>query len=105
MSSNELGRLGPWSKRYQIKVLDLRLCCTGTILDTVFHWMDDRLAVGAYVDGYGVSGGATGAVYVFKRTGATWVLEQEISDQSSGFTALLSQGLFWIQCFIGWMTA
>ena len=47
----------------------------------------DRLAVGApYDDGH--SGSSTGAVYVFKRTGTTWALEQEISDQSSGFTAL-----------------
>ena len=36
----------------------------------------------------------TGAVYVFKRTGATWALEQEISDKSSGFTSLLSGDLF-----------
>ena len=49
--------------------------------------MGDRLAVGAQGDG-GHSGTNTGAVYVFKRTGTTWALEQEISDQSSGFTAL-----------------
>ena len=48
----------------------------------------DRLAVGAYRDS-GYNGYHTGAVYVFKRTGTTWALEQEISDQSSGFTNLL----------------
>ena len=52
----------------------------------------DRLAVGAHKDdGHGTDGsnGAdTGAVYIFKRTDTAWVLEQEISDQSSGFTAL-----------------
>ena len=29
-----------------------------------------------------------------KRTGTTWALEQEISDQSSGFTSLLSGDKF-----------
>ena len=36
----------------------------------------------------------TGAVYVFKRTGTTWSLEQKISDQSTGFTSLLSGDRF-----------
>ena len=62
----------------------------------------DRLAVGAsYDDGWGTDGtdgDETGAVYVFKRTGNTWALEQEISDKSSGFTALnettISEGVF-----------
>ena len=53
----------------------------------------DRLAAGAlYDDGH--SGSSTGAVYVFKRTGTTWALEQEISDQSSGFTALRADDWF-----------
>ena len=54
----------------------------------------DYLAVGVYLDG-GHSGTNTGAVYVFKRTGTTWALEQEISDQSSGFTALRADDRFW----------
>ena len=47
----------------------------------------DHLVVGvANDDGY--SGTDTGAVYIFKRTGTTWRLEQEISDQKTGFTSL-----------------
>ena len=30
----------------------------------------------------------TGAVYIFKRAGTTWALEQEIADQATGFTSL-----------------
>ena len=55
----------------------------------------DRLAVGAHRDN-GSSGSDTGAAYVFKRTGTTWALEQEISDKSSGFTNLLSDDEFGI---------
>ena len=33
----------------------------------------------------------TGAVYVFKRTGTTWALEQEVSDQNSGFTNFVAR--------------
>ena len=51
------------------------------------------LAIGAPADN-GHSGHNTGAVYIFKRTGTTWALEQEISDQSSGFTALKSYDYF-----------
>ena len=53
----------------------------------------DRLAVGAYLDD-GSSGADTGAVYIFKRTGTTWTLEQEISGQISGSTALTSKDWF-----------
>ena len=53
----------------------------------------DRLAVGAYGD-VGHSGDATGAVYIFKRTGTTWHLEQEISDQETGFDVLWSSDYF-----------
>ena len=51
------------------------------------------MVVGAPFDD-GHSGSKTGAVYIFKRTGTTWVLEQEISDQSTGFTALESDDRF-----------
>ena len=53
----------------------------------------DRLAVGAYLDD-GSSGADTGAAYIFKRTGTTWVLEQEIADRASGFSALVSKDWF-----------
>ena len=46
-----------------------------------------RLAVGA-ADDDGHSGSNTGAAYVFKRSGSTWNLEQEISDQKAGFNKL-----------------
>ena len=54
---------------------------------------ENRLAVGAYLD-YGHSGDSTGAVYIFKRTGTTWTLEQEISDQPTGFTNLKTRDYF-----------
>ena len=64
----------------------------------------DRLAVGAHKDdGHGTDGsnGAdTGAVYIFKRTDTAWVLEQEISDQSSGFTALKRNDKFGVSVFL-----
>ena len=44
----------------------------------------DRLAVGAWGD-QGYSGASNGAVYIFKRTGRSWGLEQAIVDASSGF--------------------
>ena len=47
----------------------------------------DRLAVGAYGD-TGDSGADTGAVYIFKRMGATWTLEQKLADQKQGFNNL-----------------
>ena len=53
----------------------------------------DRLVVGTPEDD-GFSGSNTGAVYIFKRTGTTWTLEQEISDESSGFTSLLQSDFF-----------
>ena len=53
----------------------------------------DRLAVGADYD-YGASGPWTGAVYIFKRTGTTWALEQEISDQTTGFINLAAEDHF-----------
>ena len=53
----------------------------------------DRLAVGAYLD-YGHSGSNTGAAYIFKRTGTTWSLEQEISDQETGFDYLKRNDYF-----------
>ena len=53
----------------------------------------DYLAVGAYGDN-GASGSDTGAVYVFKRTGTVWTLQQEIIDQSSGFNNLRSGDYF-----------
>ena len=47
----------------------------------------DQLEVGAPgEDGY--DDNSTGAVYIFKRTGTTWVLEQTILDQSSDFKVL-----------------
>ena len=56
------------------------------------------LAVGAEDDdGYGTTGTDgtdTGAVYIFKRTGSTWTLEKEISDEQTGFTALKSGDSF-----------
>ena len=52
----------------------------------------DRLAVGAPQDnGWGTDGtdgSATGATYIFKRLEEAWVLEQELSDQETGFTDL-----------------
>ena len=53
----------------------------------------ERLAVGARWDD-GVSGSATGAVYIFKRSGSTWSLEQKIADTLSGFTSLQRQDQF-----------
>ena len=53
----------------------------------------ERLAVGVPKD-QGTSGAGTGAVYIFKRTGSTWALEQELSDQSSGFTDLKAGDAF-----------
>ena len=44
----------------------------------------EYLAVGVHQhDGW--SGSKTGAVYIFKRHGGIWRLQQEISDASSGF--------------------
>ena len=42
----------------------------------------ERLVVGAYKDD-GIGASDVGAVYVFKRTGATWALELEISKQTT----------------------
>ena len=53
----------------------------------------DRLAVGAYDDD-GHSGSNTGAAYLFSRSGSSWSLDQELSDQASGFTALSSGDRF-----------
>ena len=53
----------------------------------------DTLVVGAYLDD-GHDGINTGAIHIFKRTGTTWALKQEISDQSSGFTALKPNDYF-----------
>ena len=47
----------------------------------------DYLAIGAPLTN-GDSGDDTGAVYVFKRSGTAWLLEQAITDEASGFTAL-----------------
>ena len=61
----------------------------------------DYLAVGSPHD-HGHSGSNTGAVYIFKRIGTTWALEQEISDKSSGFTALESGDQFGYRVALGW---
>ena len=52
----------------------------------------DRLAVGATGDDGYYGGSDTGAVYIFKRTGNTWSLEQEISDTQAGFFSTLMSG-------------
>ena len=59
---------------------------------------EDKLGSGVSLDGDwmvagapgddGQSGSNTGAVYIFKRSGKTWILKQKISDKASGFTAL-----------------
>ena len=55
----------------------------------------DRLAVGAYSDdGKNDSTANVGAVYIFKRTAATWALERKIEDGSDGFNHLDSGDLF-----------
>ena len=66
---------------------------------------DGYLLVGApFDDGYGSNGSNgtdTGAVYIFKRFDTTWSLEQELSDKSTGFTALLGNDQFGSGCRSG----
>ena len=52
-----------------------------------------RLVVGAPLDN-GRSGTDTGAVYIFKRTGTTWALVQEITDNNTDFSHLSSSDEF-----------
>ena len=53
----------------------------------------DRLAVGAPREN-GYNGINTGAVYIFKKTGETWNLEQEISDTAPNFIHLQANDAF-----------
>ena len=53
----------------------------------------DYMVVGALNDD-GHSGSNTGAIYIYKRHGASWTLEQEISDQETGFTNLQTNDYF-----------
>ena len=55
----------------------------------------DRLAIGAYKDdGENNSTTDAGAVYIFKRTGTTWALEQKIGAGSRGSSSLDSNDWF-----------
>ena len=47
----------------------------------------DYMVIGDREDD-GHSGSNTGAVYIFKRNGVTWTLEQKIDDQETGFDNL-----------------
>ena len=53
----------------------------------------DRLVIGAPGDD-GHSGSDTGAVYIYKRTSRSWILERTIVDGSTGFNALESEDEF-----------
>ena len=67
----------------------------GDKLGTQVSMGADRLAVGNfYYDGRNNGTTDSGAVYIFKRTGTTWVLEQKIEDGSDGFTALDASDYF-----------
>ena len=75
---------------------------TDLLVSDGFGWSVDlssqRLAVGArYDDGH--SGSNTGAVYIFKRTGTSWALEQTLEDKSSGFKRLEAGDSFGVSVY------
>ena len=53
----------------------------------------DRLAVGSYNED-SIGDNRNGAVYIFKRTGSAWMLEQKISSRTAGLTVLKFWDLF-----------